>query len=137
MNQNKEEINLQDMGEFCFINGQRFLHETEEAFYKWLVSNGFTPLVLDDLFEHPEKITAIKLFNPSTIVLGTTGTYKEKIDKVLLAFEQLNWLPKNAIFTMGSEYFSKFSDLGVNGYKIYPYAAYFKHDPHIKQLESY
>lgn len=134
----REHIEISELGTICIINGQRWLHDTEQAVYEFLVNDRNTyPMVLDNLFEQPEKIKAIKYYNPDTIMLGTTGVYRDKINLVLNEFTKLEWLPKNALFTMGEEYFGEFAKSGVIGYKMYPYARYFKEDPVIRKLESY
>lgn len=131
-----EFIDTYEMGEFCFINGQLGLHETEEALYQYLVDKRCYPLVIDDLFNYPKRIAAIKYFNPKTVILGTTGTYKGKMDAVFTEFNKLKWLPKNAIFTMGEQYFWDIIKLGVTGYKLYPYMRHFKCAPTIALLED-
>lgn len=113
-------VSLHSLGDFAIIDGQNGLSGTEEYFYKNLVQRNHYPLVLDDLFTNPTKIKALKIFKPDTIVLGTTGVYREKIDRVMAEFIKLKWLPKNAVFTMGEEYFNDFIEAGVIGYKIYP-----------------
>lgn len=108
-------------GEFCFINGQRGLDSTDQAIYDYLVDKSFYPLVLDELFDHPEKLIAIKYFNPSTIITGTTGVYQDKINMLKDIFTKLEWMPKYAIFTMGEEYFRDFIQLGIESFKVYPF----------------
>lgn len=133
----KEFIDIRDLGTVCLINGQRWLHETEDAIYRYLVEKREYPLVLDDLFENPKKIAAIKYYNPTTIIMGSTGVYQSKINKVLSEFNKLKWLPKNVVFTMGEEYFGEFAKMGVVGYKVYPYNSSFKDSPKIRKLDSY
>lgn len=136
MEKELEIIDASKMDEFCFINGQVGLHETEEAIYKYLVARQCYPLVLDGLFDNPGRIKAIKYFNPKTVILGSTGTYKAKMDKVLWEFKKLNWLPQNAIFTMGEHYFWDIIKLGVIGYKVYPYSHRFEDPPQIVLLND-
>lgn len=115
-----EDFNFYDCGMIAFINGQKNLHETEQSLFKQLASRNYNNLIiLDDLFNKPNRIKVLKIMEVETIVLGTTGTYHEKIGKVFQAFKKLNYLPKNAIFTMGEGYFHEYEGL-VNFYKIMP-----------------
>lgn len=130
-------VDLSEFGTIAFLNGQSGLHESENAFYKYIVGRHDYPIVLDDLFNDPKKIKAIKYLNPQTIVIGTTGTYRAKIDLVVNEFKKLKWLPKKAIFTMGEEYFYDFLDAGVIGYKLYPYTTWFKEPPVVRPLSEF
>lgn len=115
------EFDFHKAGNIAIINGQDGLHETESKLFKRLADFNFTPIVIDDLFEHPERIQVLKLMGIETIVLGTTGTFHEKIELVMDAFDKMNWLPKHAIFTMGEDYFWKLKDK-VKFWSIMPMA---------------
>lgn len=121
-------INVHELGKIAILDGQSGLPETENNFYKWLVKRNHEVLVITDLFNHPERVKALKLFDIDTVVLGTTGTYRDKINTALEAFKKLKWLPKNAVFTMGEDYFHDFLQAGVKGYKIYPMSSMYQSD---------
>jgi hypothetical protein len=121
-------------GEFCFLNGTCGLDQTDQALYEYLVDRNFYPLVLDELFDHPDRIHAIKPFNPTVIIVGTTGTYEKKLNIVKQEFVNMQWLPKYAIFTMGEEFFCDIIKKGVVGYKIYPYSLHFKNQGMVPQI---
>lgn len=121
-------VNIHHFGKIAILDGQPGLPETENNLYKWLVKRNHEVLVITDLFSHPERIKALKLFDIDTIVLGTTGIYRDKINKAVVVFSKLKWLPKNAIFTMGEDYFHEFLEAGVKGYKIYPMSSLYQSD---------
>ena len=113
------EFDFNKAGNIAIINGQQGLHTTEHMLFKALVRGNHQPIVIDELFAFPERIKVLKLMNIETVVLGTTGTYRDKLDKAIAAFEKMDWLPKNAIFTMGENNFWKWDDK-VTFFKIMP-----------------
>ena len=121
-----EFIEIRHFGKIAILDGGEGLGETEHCLYRYLVAKHYEVLVITDLFNHPEKIQALKLLNIDTIVVGTTGTFASKLTACFAEFDKLKWLPKNAIFTMGEDYFKKFIEAGVKGYMIYPMSEYHK-----------
>lgn len=95
-----------DFESFCVLEGQKSLNDTEKYFIKSCNYHNCTNWVLDDLYENPRKLMAVFFLRPKTIVLGTTGIYKEKLDVLIdLFFSQesdFGWL-ENIIFTLDSE----------------------------------
>lgn len=87
------------------INGQEGLHDTEEIFYKKCVSKRVDIWVLDNVFKDGHKLGAIPFLKPKTILLGTTGTYKQDLDDAKELFVKLGFIPDNVFFTMGEDYF--------------------------------
>lgn len=116
----EKEFDFYECGNIAFLNGQEGMHETESALFKRLASFNFQNIYcIDDLFNHPERLKVLPLLNIETIVLGTTGTYRDKLDMVFDAFEKLNWKPKNALITMGDGAFEPYAK-DVNLYKLMP-----------------
>jgi hypothetical protein len=83
-------------GKTAFLNGQKGLHDLESRFCKSFENNGKEVLVLDNLFEQPEKLKS--LLDCDNLVLSTTGMYLEDVNKLVDAFKQLNYVPKVVVF---------------------------------------
>lgn len=133
----REEFDIQASTGIVFLNGQQYLHDTEEALYRYLIKKGHYSLVIDDLFNYPKRLQSLKYLNIDTIIVGTTGTYRDKIDKVFSAFKKLKWMPKNVIFTMGEEYFDELLNSDVRCYKLYPYYTHFDFPPQIHLIDTH
>lgn len=95
----------------AFLNGQSGLHETEANLFKALASYNFNNLLcIDDLFICPYRLRILSLMSVDTIVFGSTGTYVDSFKVLMSAFEDLNYLPKTALVTMGEEMFWEYKD---------------------------
>lgn len=95
----------------AFLNGQSGLHETEAMFFKYLASRNYNNmLIVDNLFTYPKRIKVLKLMGVDTIVVGTTGAYRDKFDRVFDEFKKLKYLPKTALVTMGEGAFWEYKD---------------------------
>lgn len=88
---------------FLFLEGQKYLSETEDLMQKICFKYKIKHKVLTDLYEHPEKIKMIDEFKPKSIVMGTTGVYHEKLKSILDVFATCKHLPDNIFLTMGEE----------------------------------
>lgn len=106
---------------FCVLNGQKGLHDTERNLVKQLNQRNIEVFVLDDLFKDTEKLKAIKYLKPKTLVLGTTGTYREDLDKTKDLFKSIGYYPENVIFTMGEDYFYEMlNENNIKSYSLLP-----------------
>lgn len=80
----------------AFLNGQEGLHDREEEFSEALIEYKKEVLVLDDLFTKPQRIAdVVKCDN---LVLSTTGMYAGKLNRLVKAFEKLDYIPQVIIF---------------------------------------
>ena len=59
---------------------------------------GYKVVEIANLYEEPEKIKQLVKLNPEFIYINTTGTYREKTQKIREIFFTLNWLPKYVLF---------------------------------------
>lgn len=117
-----------DFEPYCILEGGQGLSNTEEVFVDKCNYMHIKNWVLDNLYEDPEKIKAIKYLKPKTIILGTTGTYADKLNKIKEIFAKLNYFPNHVMFTMGEDYFYELMNLAriknpiIKFYRIYPSA---------------
>jgi hypothetical protein len=104
----------------AFLNGQSGLHETEANLFKALAARNYNNLLcIDDLFARPYRLQILSLMSVDTIIFGSTGTYADAFKVLMSAFNDLNYLPKNALLTMGEEMFWEYKDR-VNIYSLMP-----------------
>lgn len=101
----KNQFNVRKGDQYAILNGQEGLHTIEEELFGFLIDNHCTANIIDNLFEQPEKIAALKFLNPKTIVLSTTGLHHEKLQFCYELFKELEWLPDNVVFTGGEDNF--------------------------------
>ena len=87
---------LQLTGKTAFLNGQQGLHDMEEKLSESFIKQNKEILVIDDLFDHPERLRLVT--DCDTIVLSTTGTYADDLKQLVSAFNKLNYIPKVVIF---------------------------------------
>jgi|GEM_PF-4177537 len=105
------DFKISDSNYIAFLNGQKGLHETEAKFFKYLAKNNYNNLlIVDDLFKYPKRVQVLKLMKVDTIIVGTTGTYRDKFDKTMAEFKKLKYLPKTALVTMGENLFWEYKN---------------------------
>lgn len=80
----------------AFLNGQEGLHEFEEDLMKDLQKHNKPTLVLDNLFENPERLKEITKCD--NLAFSTTGLQADKLEKLIEAFEKMKYVPKVVIF---------------------------------------
>jgi len=92
-----ESLSILDLnGKTAILNGGEGLHTIEEYVWKSLFNNKKEIVVIDDLYNQPEKIKLV--IDCDNIILSTTGEYADDLKKVTDAFEKLNYAPKIVIF---------------------------------------
>jgi hypothetical protein len=102
--QDKFTIPYYDFEPFCLLEGQSSLEDCEYYFHKSLNYYRIRSWVLDDLYKKPERVAAIQFLKPKTIVLGTTGVYRDKLDALIDLFFSLKIEGlKNVILTLDTE----------------------------------
>jgi len=92
-----------DMEPIVFLEGGRGIGDTEMVISDICHDKNITYYILDDLYSDPEKIMAVKYLKPKSIIMGTTGVYKDKIEKVIKVFLEAKHLPEKVFFTMGED----------------------------------
>lgn len=104
--QNLATVPNYDFEPFCVLEGQKGLNDTERYFIRSCNEWNYENWVLDDLYENHRKLMAVFFLRPKTIILGTTGIYREKLDALTDLFfsyeSDFSWL-ENIIFTLDSE----------------------------------
>lgn len=94
-----------ELGTIAFLDGTD-LPETEHAIFKSFTDRNFTEVwSLENLYEFPERILALKYLKPQTIVTGTTAVMADKLNWLVDAFIEISHIPDNIILTHGGEYF--------------------------------
>lgn len=82
----------------AILNGGFFLDGSEEVLFNHLLpSAGFEPILIDGLFTNPEKLTELVKLGVKTIVVQTTGQNRKGIEKCLLVFEKIGFIPENIV----------------------------------------
>ena len=93
-----------DLGPFAFLEGGQGLNELEEDFMKYLFDKRVNVYKLDRLYDQPRKIGALQFLDCKTLVLGTTGVYKEELNKLKEIFFKIEFKGiENIILTLGCE----------------------------------
>ena len=78
-----------DLGPIAFLEGGSGLEECEDFIYRRCIVRDIDCWKLDSLYEYPEKMMAIQYLRPKTIIVGTTGVYKDKIQKIVEHFQSI------------------------------------------------
>lgn len=97
---NSEILNYKNES-FCVLEGYAGFADTERRFIQECHSRNMKVLELDEIYDKPEQLMALKYLKPNTIVLGTTGTYREEVDNAVKWFQISPYFPRNIIFTHG------------------------------------
>lgn len=82
-------------GTIAFLNGDPGLHYQQENYVKFLTKAGKNVVVLDDLYNQPEKLNKVR--DCETLYLQTTG-FRSELKDLVNIFKSLNYVPKNVIF---------------------------------------
>ena len=93
-----------DKQPFAFLEGGLGLNDQEKNLSKGLFNRGFEIYVLEELYDKPKKLAALKFLDVKTIIMGTTGVYKDKLEILVDLFFslELNKL-ENIVFTLDTE----------------------------------
>ena len=86
-----------------FLEGGLGLLEEAEHLVQMLVNHHIYPFVFEELYDNPELLVTLKWIKPKTIVLGTTGVYRDKIDHCVSCFRIAEHIPDNVIFLLGED----------------------------------
>ncbi len=105
MKKKKEEISLNyDLEPIAFLEGSKGLDNMEKFIYRKCQYRDIDCWLLDELYVKPDRVYALKYLNPKTLVIGTTGVYKEKLDKLIEIFFSLEITSvENIILVSNSE----------------------------------
>ena len=101
----KEEIDFSFVTQspVVFLEGGLGLLEEAERLVQMLVNHRIYPFVFEELYDNPELLITLKWIKPKTIVLGTTGVYRDKIDHCVKMFKIAEHIPDNVIFLFGED----------------------------------
>lgn len=86
-----------------FLEGGLGLTNEGEDLVKFLVNQRIYPFVFEELYDNPELLITLKWIKPKTIVLGTTGVYREQINQCFEVFKLAECVPDNIVFLFGEE----------------------------------
>lgn len=90
-------MNINDFhGMTAFLNGTEGLHSIDQNVYDKFIEHGHVVKILDNLFNEPEKLINIRVFE--NLVLYTTGLHPDKLIVLEKMFENYGGVPKNVIF---------------------------------------
>lgn len=89
---------------FVFLEGGTGLNDLERCVSHGLFNRGYEVYILDNLYENYRKLVSIQFLDVKTIILGTTGVYREKLNVLLDLFFslELNKL-ENIILTLRTD----------------------------------
>lgn len=94
-----------DLSPIAFLDGTD-LPETECTIFKNFVDRGFKDVwALEELYDFPERLMALKYLKPNTIVVGTTCVKLDRFRKFVDTFLKIGHIPNNIILTHGGKYF--------------------------------
>lgn len=99
----KVEIDWTEAEPIVVLEGGIGLNDTERDIVDHLFKYRLYPVVLENLYEEPEKIIALKYIKPKTIMLSTTGTYRDELDHCIEMFKIADHLPDNVIIGIGED----------------------------------
>lgn len=85
---------LLEYDSFMFLEGQTGLPDMVEECYKIIKMSGCEHWILENIFEHKDKIKAIPFLNPSVLIFQTTMMSRDKISHIIEYLENQNWKPK-------------------------------------------
>ena len=94
-------IDLFEFEPYCFLEGGTGLNDCEQKVSDTLYRKHITSWILDDLYDKPERLIALKFLKPKTIFLGTTGVYQDKVNNLKEVFKIAEHIPDNIVFTIG------------------------------------
>lgn len=86
-----------------FLEGGLGLTDDAENLFQLISRHKIYPFVFEELYDNPEILIALKWIKPKTIILGTTGVYREKIAHCFEIFKLAECVPDNVIFLFGEE----------------------------------
>lgn len=103
MNNQDIEFSFFTQSPVAFLEGGLGLPDEAEYLVKYLVNRRLYPFVFEELYENPEMLVSFKWIKPKTIVLGTTGVYRDEIDHCVEMFRIAEHIPDNVIFLFGED----------------------------------
>lgn len=93
-----------DKQPFAILEGGLGLNDTEDRLAHGLFTRGFELYVLEELYEKPRKLAALQFLDVKTIILGTTGVYKDKLGMLVEFFMSLDLGHlENVVLTLDTE----------------------------------
>ena len=92
------------------LEGGIGLTDEQDTFMEIMCKNFIYPIVLDDLYKNPSKIISLKFIQPKTIMLGTTGLFKQDIEHCFEMLKIAECVPDNVVFFFGEEKMRKYID---------------------------
>lgn len=89
---------------FAFLEGGLGLNDQEKYLSKGLFDRGFEIYVLEELYDKPKKLASLKFLDVKTIIMGTTGVFKDKLEILVDLFFSLELKTlENIVFTLDTE----------------------------------
>lgn len=81
----------------AFLNGTIGLSGPEEELFDLFKEIGTLPLLVEDLYKHPENLLSLKANNVKTLCIQTTGNNFQDINKAIEFFDAMHFVPENVI----------------------------------------
>jgi hypothetical protein len=104
MRKDKIVIPYYDFQPFCVLEGGSGLNDCERYLVKSLNHYNVDNWVIDDLYDKPRRLGAVQFLTPKTLVMGTTGVYRDKLNQLIDLFFSLEITGlENIILTLDSE----------------------------------
>lgn len=99
---------------FVFLEGFTGLNIHEEYISLGLFNRGYDVYVLDNLYEKTRKLASIQFLEVKTIILGTTGVYRDKLNILLDLFFSLELENlENIILTLSSTEYVLWNEMKI------------------------
>lgn len=99
---------------FVFLEGGTGLNIHEEYISLGLFNRGYDVYVLDNLYEKTRKLASIQFLEVKTIILGTTGVYRDKLNILLDLFFSLELENlENIILTLSSTEYVLWNEMKI------------------------
>lgn len=99
-------LGLLNIAPIAFLEGGLGLNDNEKKLAEYLSSSwGLSSVhVIDELYDNPRKLAAISFLDIKTIVIGTTGVYRDDLNFLIDFFKTLEIKTiKNVIFAVSAE----------------------------------
>jgi len=81
----------------AFLNGTIGLCGPEEELFDMFKSIGINPILVEDLYKHPQNLLDLKKHSIKTLCIQTTGNNFEDVNKAIAFFETMNFVPENIV----------------------------------------
>lgn len=102
------ELPIADLIHFApiaLLNGQLGLDDDIRDLANLCAEHNIEYYKIDNLFEDLTQLTLLSEKQVKTVVLGTTGFFRDELNNAINYFKTLSYLPIHVFFTFGSDYF--------------------------------